>query len=149
MQHPYSMQRVRLAVISGLVAAALLVAGLVAAATQASPGSDEEAAVTQPAGSSAAAPQLRPHGQKVGKSGPPAWARAHKHHPTGDHADKAWKDAWHAMTPAQRERRMTELARTHRQGMRQWAECVAAAGEDSTQRSACVKPLPPGLAKRR
>ena len=141
------MQRVRLAVISGLVAAALLVAGWVAAATQASPSGDEEGA--QPVGSSAAALRSRPRGQKDDKPVPPAWAQAHKQHSTGDHADKSWKDAWHAMTPAQREERMTELARTHRQGMRQWAECVAAADGDKTKRSACEKPLPPGLAKRR
>lgn len=148
MQHPCSMQSVRLAVISGLVAAALLVGGLVAAATQASHDSDEGAAV----GSSAEARQGHPRGTKVKKPpGPPAWAHAHKSHPGGgpDRADKAWKDAWHAMTPAQREERMTALARAHRQGMRQWAECVAAAGDDATQRSGCEKPLPPGLAKRR
>ena len=148
MQHPCSMQSVRLAVISGLVAAALLVGGVVAGATQTSRGSGEEAA----AGSSAEARQGHSPGTKVKKPpGPPAWAHAHKPHSGDgpDRADKAWKDAWHAMTPAQREARMTALARAHRQGMRQWAECVAAAGDDATQRSACEKPLPPGLAKRR
>ena len=130
------MQNVRLLVISGLVAAALLVGGVVAAATQGSHPSGDE--VTRSAASSAEA------------GDPPAWARAHKNHPArSGHADKSWKEAWHAMTPAQREERMTELARAHRQGMRQWAECVAAAGDDRGQRGACEKPLPPGLAKRR
>jgi hypothetical protein len=136
MQHPCSMRNVRVAVISGLVAAVLLVGGVVAAATQASRTSDDEA--TQPAATSAEA------------ADPPAWARAHKHHATGPpgHPDKAWKESWHAMTPAQREQRMTELTRTHRQGMRQWQECVAAARDNAAERKACEKPLPPGLAKK-
>jgi hypothetical protein len=130
------MHNVKAAIISGLVAAALLVGGVVAAATQASRASDDGA--TRPAASSAEA------------ADPPGWARAHKNHAARPgHADKAWKEAWHAMTPAQRERRMTELGRAHRQGMRQWAECVAAAGDDKAQRSECEKPLPPGLAKKR
>lgn len=131
------MRNARVAVISGLVAAVMLVGGVVAAATQASRTGDDES--SKPAAASAEAVD------------PPGWARAHKHHSTGSpgHSDKAWKEAWHAMTPAQREQRMTELARAHRLGMRQWAECVAAARGDAAERSACEKPLPPGLAKKR
>ena len=78
--------------------------------------------------------------------GPPAWTRAHgksKHRG----ADKEWKEAWHKLTPAQKDAKMAALAAAHEQGMTEWTACIAAAGEDSSERSNCVKPCPPGQAK--
>lgn len=87
--------------------------------------------------------------------GPPPWAalghrgQARGHgQARGLGADADWKEAWRKLTPAQRERTMTDLAKAHAEGMQEWAECVSAAGDDHAQRAACEKPLPPGLAKR-
>ena len=44
---------------------------------------------------------------------------------------------------------MADLVKAHEQGMKKWADCVAAAGTDTTKRGKCEKPLPPGLAKKR
>ena len=73
-------------------------------------------------------------GQKRDKAakGHKAWKRAH-----GPGA------AWRALTPAQRAKKMAELSRRHADGMEKWADCVAAGKDD------CVRPLPPGLAKKR
>jgi hypothetical protein len=68
--------------------------------------------------------------------GPPAWAHAHNHK---SHASPA---TWKALTPARRRSRMAALARQHAAGMRRWGECTSAGRED------CVRPVPPGLAKR-
>lgn len=75
--------------------------------------------------------------------GPPPWARAHHGKP-----DAAWKKAWKALTPAQRAARMAELAQQHADGMKLFAACVKAAGDDSSARAKCVRPLPPGQAKK-
>lgn len=79
-------------------------------------------------------------------SGPPPWAAAHGRE--GAKADQAWKDRWRALSPAQKARKMEELARAHEEGMRTWTRCVRAAGADTAKRNACEKPLPPGLAKK-
>lgn len=78
---------------------------------------------------------------KAWKRGPgaPAWG-ARK---AGKRLDPEWKKEWRKLTPRQRAERMAELARAHAEGMEKWAECVAARRDD------CVKPLPPGLARRR
>jgi hypothetical protein len=81
--------------------------------------------------------------------GPPAWAHAHsKAASARAKGSKDWKGAWHAMTEAQRTARMETLSKAHAEGMRAWARCVEAAGEDRAGRSSCEKPLPPGLAKK-
>lgn len=69
--------------------------------------------------------------------GPPSWAHGSKaKHGTGPGSD------WRLLTPVQRTRLMADLVRRHTEGMQDWVDCVAA-GLDG-----CVKPLPPGLAKR-
>ena len=50
---------------------------------------------------------------------------------------------------ADRAGEMAELAQEHADGMKAWAACVKEAGDDPAKRAACVKPLPPGLAKKR
>lgn len=79
------------------------------------------------------------------RHGPPPWVRG------GDARGKAdgkadgkagWKAGWKALTPRQRERRMTRLAQQHADGVRAWSRCVVREGDD------CDKPLPPGHAKR-
>ncbi len=44
---------------------------------------------------------------------------------------------------------MAKRAQQHADGMKAWADCVEKAADDAAARTACVKPLPPGLAKRR
>jgi hypothetical protein len=68
--------------------------------------------------------------------GPPSWA-----HATGD-GGKGSLDAWKELTPRQRAKKMAVLTRAHTAGMKKWAKCTAAGRND------CVRPLPPGLAKR-
>lgn len=79
--------------------------------------------------------------------GPPAWARGHGKSKSHG-ADKAWKEAWHKLTPAQKAAKMAALVVAHEQGMKEWTACIAAAGDDSSEREHCVKPLPPGHAKK-
>src|SRR5690349_245402 len=76
-------------------------------------------------------------------NGPPPWAGGH-HGKPGD----AWKQEWKALTPAQRAAKMAELAQQHADGMKKFAACVKAAGDDASARSKCVRPLPPGQAKK-
>lgn len=137
--------------LGGCLAAALTVTGVAAPADQQSRDERTVPPVTQLAVSSAPDDDRSRAGKERSKKdwGPPPWARAHgRAHPdVKDHADKSWKEAWLALTPAQRERRMSELARVHAQGMREWATCVAATPEAPSP-DACEKPLPPGLAKR-
>jgi hypothetical protein len=137
-------------VIGGCLAAGLTVTGIVVASNQQSY-DDRTVTVTQRAVSSAAEDDRSRASKERAKKdpGPPPWAPAHGHpHPNAKHhADKAWREAWQALTPAQREKKMSELSRAHAQGMREWAKCVAAAPE-ATKPDACEKPLPPGLAKR-
>jgi hypothetical protein len=42
---------------------------------------------------------------------------------------------------------MAQLATQHADAMQKWAACLAAAKADAAG-AACVRPLPPGLAKR-
>ena len=69
------------------------------------------------------------------RDGPPPWAS----HPRGPQAQVP---GWHDLTPQQRARKMARLAQRHAAAMRKWAACVRAGRTD------CVRPLPPGLAKR-
>jgi hypothetical protein len=52
-------------------------------------------------------------------------------------------DAWKRLSPAEKVRMMKRLTREHARGMRDWARCKATGRDD------CVRPLPPGLAKKR
>lgn len=99
------------------------------------------------------------HGRhsKAGRAhpGPPPWAHADedgKKDERGDKAEKAdkqaWKKYWHGLTPAQRAAKMADLAQAHADGMKKFAACVQAAGDDNARRALCTKPLPPGLAKK-
>jgi hypothetical protein len=56
---------------------------------------------------------------------------------------KAPVDAWKHLSPRDKARTMKRLTREHARGMRAWARCKAS-GRDN-----CVRPLPPGLAKKR
>lgn len=69
------------------------------------------------------------------RDGPPPWAS----HPRGPQAQVG---SWHDLTPKQRARKMARLAQRHTTAMRKWASCVHAGRTD------CLRPLPPGLAKR-
>ena len=69
------------------------------------------------------------------RDGPPPWAS----HPRGPRAQLG---SWHDLTPKQRARKMARLAQRHATAMRKWAACMQAGKTD------CVRPLPPGLAKR-
>ena len=69
------------------------------------------------------------------RNGPPPWAS----HPRGPRAQVG---SWHDLTPKQRSRKMARLTQRHATAMRKWAACMQAGGTD------CVRPLPPGLAKR-
>ena len=75
--------------------------------------------------------------------GPPAWAHANgrRAHATG-HQNRERLDAWKALTQQQRTAKMTALTRAHTAGMKKWAHCRAAGRVD------CVRPMPPGQAKR-
>lgn len=73
--------------------------------------------------------------------GPPAWAEGAGGGDAPGH-DRAWHEAWKAMTPTQREQTMARFAEEHASGMRAWAQCVSEGRDD------CEKPLPPGMAKK-
>jgi len=79
--------------------------------------------------------------------GPPAWAHANDKR-RGNGPAKAWKESWHKLTPAQKSKKMAGLVKAHEQGMKKWTDCVAAGGNDASKRGKCIKPLPPGLAKK-
>ena len=76
-------------------------------------------------------------GDDDGGTGPPPWAHGH-----GAKAHKGSLSAWKALSPSERASLMAKLVRAHEMGMRKFAACRAAGSDD------CVKPLPPGLAKR-
>ena len=69
------------------------------------------------------------------RDGPPPWAS----HPRGP---RAQVPGWRDLTPQQRAWKMARLAQRHAAAMRKWAACVRAGRTD------CVRPRPPGLAKR-
>ena len=127
--------------LSALLVAVLLVGGFSAAAVAVNNTDDG----TPRAGHSKSA--------KADHPGRPPWAHAGKndkgHGDKGDRAAKqAWKKYWHDLTPAQRADKMAELAKAHADGMKKFAACVKAAGEDKSARAECERPLPPGLAKK-
>ena len=152
------MWRMWFAGVSGaLVVGGLLTAVVLGAASQAAP--DQQAATAAVQGAAGANENnkrgdtdvgVEKNDDRGGPVGPPPWAHAQKHHGQGvkGHLDKAWKDAWQQLTPAQRAKKMAALTKAHAEGMQKFAECVAAARGDATKRAACEKPLPPGLAKR-
>ena len=79
------------------------------------------------------------------RGGPPAWARRNGN----DHgANKAWKEAWQMLSPSEKDKKMAALVEAHQQGMKTWTDCVAPSRNDASKRGKCVKPLPPGLAKK-
>ena len=71
-------------------------------------------------------------------NGPPSWAHSKKGKP-----DKAAREEWRELTPAQRRALIDELISEHAEGMKEWRECVL------DERDDCERPFPPGLAKRR
>ena len=79
--------------------------------------------------------------------GPPAWARSNSRG-RGHGADKEWKEAWHKLTPAQKDTKMTALVKAHEEGMKTWTDCVVAGRNDASKGGKCAKPLPPGLTKK-
>ncbi len=80
----------------------------------------------------------KPDNGKDGRShSPPAWAHQHSE---GRHGSL---HAWRQLTPEQRKRKMLTVTQAHSTGMRKWRMCTSA------RRTDCVRPLPPGLAKRR
>jgi hypothetical protein len=121
--------------VSGLVAAVVLVA-----ANQ----TDRGGSVAQAAGATAA--QQDEAENDDGGGGPPPWAHAGGQ--GKGHGADTWKEAWKKLTPAQKQKKMAALVKAHEQGMLKWAGCVAAAGNDASKRATCLKPLPPGLAKK-
>jgi hypothetical protein len=70
--------------------------------------------------------------------GPPSWAHSQKGKP-----DKAAREEWRQLTPAQRRALIDRLITEHSEGMKEWRECVLAERDD------CEMPFPPGLARRR
>jgi hypothetical protein len=123
--------------------ASILVAGVVIAVVAVAATRSETRAPVTP--SAAVADDQRDKTQTGDRGGPPPWAQAHG---KGHGADPAWKEAWAKLTPAQKRERTAVLVRAHRRGMATWADCVAAAGGNRTEKAQCVKPLPPGLAKK-
>jgi hypothetical protein len=138
---------------AAVAAAVLLVVGLPVVAVALGAGSDRPVAQGVAAGPTATADddpddQTESDEQRVAKGkdhdarghrhGPPRWAQGHGAKKPG----KAALEAWKKLTPAQKAKRMAELARVHADGMERWADCVAAGRAD------CERPLPPGLAKR-
>jgi hypothetical protein len=71
----------------------------------------------------------------------PPWAGGR--HGKDRAAKDAWKKQWQKLSPEQRARKSAQLARDHAEGMKRWKACVAAGRDD------CEKPWPPGLAKKR
>jgi hypothetical protein len=71
------------------------------------------------------------------RTGPPPWAHGH-----GAKAQKGSLSAWKALSPSQKASLMAKLVQAHEIGMKKFAACRAAGRDD------CVKPLPPGHAKR-
>jgi hypothetical protein len=124
----------------------ILVAGIIAVLAVAAVRPDTGASVA-PAAAAADDERDEPgKGEDMG-GGPPPWAHANGQGKAHG-ADHAWKEAWTELTPAQKRERMAGLVRAHEQGMARWADCVAAAKNDPSERASCEKPLPPGLAKK-
>ena len=57
--------------------------------------------------------------------------------------DKAAREEWRQLTPAQRRALIDRLITEHAEGMKEWRDCVLAERDD------CEMPFPPGLARRR
>jgi hypothetical protein len=104
---------------------------------------------SKPASTSAGSPQAdnrtvppghaRSDASRRGRGhGPPRWAHGHSSKP-GTHSRTESKK----LSPEQHATMMEELARQHAGGMKEWTKCVADRRDD------CVRPLPPGLAKKR
>ena len=74
--------------------------------------------------------------------GPPPWANNDRDKTKAKGKAKGKNDAWKQLSPAARADLMTELVKEHEQGMKRFAACQEAGGDD------CEKPLPPGLAKK-
>ena len=117
--------------------------GPVVQAFAARPSAAADDDVDQTEGDEQHAAKGKDHDARGHRHGPPRWA--HGHGANGHGARKPGKaalEAWKNLTPAQKAKRMAELARVHADGMERWADCVAAG------RTGCERPVPPGLAKR-
>lgn len=132
--------------IAALLVGGLLTAVVLATLSRNSPEPATTDVVTQVADSDKKAKEAKE--AKEDRGGPPPWAHAGKSNGKGAADKHAWKEAWKKLTPAQREAKMTALAKEHAEGMRQWSACVEAAAGDAAKRAECTKPLPPGLAKK-
>jgi hypothetical protein len=109
----------RFTVFAALAAALLLLVGAVAVSATVTAGDRATATERAPAATDRPGPD---HSDRPGNS-----------------RDKPWK----RFSPAERSETMRRLAREHARGMRAWARCKATGRDD------CVRPLPPGLAKKR
>ena len=135
---------------AAVVAAVLLVVGVPVVAVAVGAGSDGPVAQAFAAGPTADdegdeqhAAKGKDHDARGHRHGPPRWAQGHGANGHGaKKPGKAALEAWKKLTPAQKAKRMAELAREHADGMERWADCVAAG------RTGCERPVPPGLAKR-
>jgi hypothetical protein len=127
--------------------ASTLVAGLVIAFVAVAVSQTDGGGSVAHAAASAADQRDKPDKGDDAGGGPPPWAHADGQGKAHG-ADEVWKEAWHKLTPAQKQAKMAVLTQAHEQGMAKWADCVAAGGSDASKRAACVKPLPPGLAKK-
>jgi hypothetical protein len=108
----------RFKVVAALATVVLLVVGAVAVSASLAAG--DRATATEPAPAATDQPRTDHPGRPV--KGP----------------DERWKKP----SPAEKARTMRKLTREHARGMRAWARCK------STGRDDCVRPLPPGLAKK-
>ena len=114
--------------VAAIAVAVLLVAGLPALAV----------ALASDDGPSDRAGHAEQHGkvEKRDRDGGPTWAH-------GQGRANGPGSAWRSLTPTQKAKKMAELSREHADAMQKWADCVTAGKDD------CVRPVPPGLAKRR
>ena len=72
------------------------------------------------------------------RGGPPPWAKAGGHQAKG----KTGLEKWKQLSAVEKKNLMTKLSSEHEAGMKAFAACRADGRDD------CVKPLPPGHAKR-
>ena len=133
------MHRWERSVLAVLGGALLLFAGVPVVSSVFAGGVDGAAVLSldEDQGQPASNPSGSPADADGERHGPPPWAHGH-----GAKGQDKSLTKWKAMTPAQREATMDRLVREHAAGMKEFSACVEAGRQD------CVKPLPPGLAKR-
>lgn len=136
------MRKLSVLVAAGLLAVLAVAVPVVVATLSGNGGSGQAVAAVDP--DTDADIDTKADAGEAGRGGPPPWAHAGGK----DKADKGAKhakdslDAWKSLTPAEREKLMTRLSQEHEDGMKTYQACRTEGRTD------CVKPLPPGLAKR-